>query len=96
VGSAKCLMLAPPLARSSVTKLSTNLLTNLMPRYQVTPELMAHAKPTAKFMHCMPIRRGEEVVDEVVESKQSIIFDQAEYRMHTAAALLCHVLAAKS
>jgi len=71
-------------------------LRDFLPRYQVTPELMAHAKPTAKFMHCMPIRRGEEVVDEVVESKQSIIFDQAEYRMHTAAALLCHVLAAKS
>lgn len=65
---------------------------DFVPRYRVTTSLLEMAKPDAKFMHCMPIRRGEEVEDEVVESSRSIIFEQAEYRMHTAAALLVTLL----
>ncbi|MCS7146275.1 MAG: ornithine carbamoyltransferase [Nitrososphaerota archaeon] len=65
---------------------------DFLPRYQVSTRLFEKARPNAKFMHCMPIRRGEEVEDEVVESGRSIIFDQAEYRMHTSAALIVHLL----
>ncbi len=67
-----------------------------LPRYKVTTSLLSRARLNAKFMHCMPIRRGEEVDDEVVESERSIIFDQAEYRMHTSAALICHLISSKS
>lgn len=67
-------------------------LSDFLPRYRVTMKLFEHASAGAKFMHCMPIRRGEEVDEEVVESPRSIIFDQAEYRMHTSAALLTLIL----
>lgn len=56
--------------------------------YQVNAKLMAHAKPGAIFMHCLPAHRGEEVTDEVMDSPQSIVFDQSECRLHVAKALL--------
>ncbi|MEM4298098.1 MAG: ornithine carbamoyltransferase, partial [Nitrososphaerota archaeon] len=71
-------------------------LRDFLPRYRVSMKLFEKAKPGAKFMHCMPIRRGEEVEDEVVESPRSIIFLQAEYRMHTSAALLVSLLGGPS
>jgi ornithine carbamoyltransferase len=67
-------------------------LRDFLPRYRVSMRLFEKAKPGAKFMHCMPIRRGEEVEEDVVESSRSIIFLQAEYRMHTSAALLFSLL----
>lgn len=60
--------------------------------YQVTNELLKHAKPDACFMHCLPAHRGEEVTDEVMDSNQSIIFDQAECKLHTAKALIYFLL----
>jgi ornithine carbamoyltransferase len=60
--------------------------------HQVNGELMARARPNAVFMHCLPAKRGEEVTDEVIESGQSIVFDQAENRLHTQKALLLMML----
>jgi ornithine carbamoyltransferase len=57
--------------------------------YQVNSNLMSKAPPTAVFMHCLPAHRGEEVTDEVMDSVQSIVFDQAECRLHVAKAVLC-------
>ncbi len=56
--------------------------------YQVTPELLAKASREAVFMHCLPAHRDEEVVEEVIESDQSVVFQQAENRLHTQKALL--------
>jgi len=60
--------------------------------HQVNADLMAHARPDAVFMHCLPAKRGEEVTDEVIESGQSIVFDQAENRLHAQKALLLMML----
>ncbi len=57
-------------------------------RYRVTPEMLALAKEDAVFMHCMPARRGEEVAAEVIDGKQSIVYDQAENRLHLNKAAL--------
>jgi len=58
------------------------------PRYQVNAELMARAPSHAKFMHCLPASRGVEATDEVMDSPQSIIYDQSENRLHTEKGLL--------
>ena len=57
-------------------------------RYRVTPEVMALAKEDAVFMHCMPVRRGEEVSAEVIDGPRSIVYDQAENRLHLNKAAL--------
>jgi ornithine carbamoyltransferase len=60
--------------------------------YKVTTELMEAAKPSAIFLHCLPMHRGEEAVAEVADGPQSAIFDQAENRLHVHKAILMHVL----
>lgn len=60
--------------------------------YQVNDQLMAAAGPDAVLMHCLPAKRGQEVTDSVMESSRSIVFDQAENRLHAQKALLLHLL----
>jgi len=61
--------------------------------FQVNDELFAQARPDAVFMHCLPARRGEEVTDSVMEAERSVVFDQAENRLHAQKALLLMMLA---
>ena len=56
--------------------------------YQLNPALMALAKPNATVLHCLPAHRGEEITDDVIESPQSAVFDQAENRLHAQKALM--------
>ena len=56
--------------------------------YRVTKHLMALADSGAVFMHCLPAHRGQEVTDEVLDSPQAIVYDQAENRLHAQKALM--------
>ena len=60
--------------------------------YQVNRELMSHAKPDAIFMNCLPAMRGMEQTAEVVDGPQSIVFDQAENRLHAQKSLMLELL----
>jgi ornithine carbamoyltransferase len=60
--------------------------------YQVNEILLALARPDTLFMHCLPAKRGQEVTDEVMESPQSVAFDQAENRLHAQKAVLLMLL----
>ena len=60
--------------------------------YQVNMELLSHTKPDTIVMHCLPAIRGQEITDEVMKSSQSVIWDQAENRMHVQAAILSTLL----
>ncbi|MCE7026366.1 ornithine carbamoyltransferase [Jiella sp. CBK1P-4] len=61
---------------------------NVFMPYQVNERLMAHAKPEALFMHCLPAHRGEEVTDDVIDGPQSVVFDEAENRLHAQKSIL--------
>ena len=61
---------------------------NVFRPYQVNEALMALAKPDALFMHCLPAHRGEEVTDGVIDGPQSVVFDEAENRLHAQKSIL--------
>ena len=67
----------------------------IFPPYQVNSALVAKAKPDAIVMHCLPAHRGQEITDEVADSQQSALWDQAENRMHAQKAVLAILLANK-
>ncbi len=69
---------------------------NLLAPYQVNRELMSRAAPDAIFMHCLPAHRGEEVTDEVIDGPQSVVFDEAENRLHAQKGVLAWCLGAHS
>jgi ornithine carbamoyltransferase len=60
--------------------------------YRVDPNLMAQADKNALFMHCLPAHRGDEVTDEVIDGPQSVVWDEAENRLHAQKAILCWAL----
>lgn len=62
------------------------------PKYQVTEKLLKHASSDVLYMHCLPAHRGQEVVPGVIDGPHSIVFDQAENRMHTQKALLTKMI----
>ena len=61
---------------------------NLLKPYQVNAQLMKKAKPEAIFMHCLPAHRGDEVTDDVIDGPQSVVFDEAENRLHAQKGIL--------
>ena len=67
---------------------------NLLVPYQVTAALMAQAAPDAIFQHCLPAHRGEEVTAEVIDGPQSVVFDEAENRLHAQKGVLLWALGA--
>ena len=60
--------------------------------YQINAELLAAARPEAIVMHCLPAYRGEEITDEVIEGPQSVVFDQAENRLHVQKAIMARLM----
>lgn len=68
----------------------------VFPPYQVNSTLVSEAQPHAVVMHCLPAHRGEEITDEVIDGPHSIVFDQAENRMHAQKAILVRLLAGKA
>ena len=65
---------------------------NLLMPYQVNEALMSRAKSDAIFMHCLPAHRGEEVTAEVIDGPQSVVFDEAENRLHAQKGILAWCL----
>ncbi|MBC7944891.1 MAG: ornithine carbamoyltransferase, partial [Burkholderiales bacterium] len=63
--------------------------------FQVDAEMMSRANPDALFMHCLPAHRGEEVAAEVIDGPQSVVWDEAENRLHTQKALMEFLLLGK-
>ena len=68
----------------------------IFPPYQLNANLAVLAAPHAVFMHCLPAHRGEEITDEVMDSERSLVFDQAENRLHVQKAVLYLLLSNKS
>jgi len=69
--------------------------TKIFAPFQVNKSLMAKAKEEAFFMHCLPAHRGEEVTDDVIDSSQSIVYDQAENRLHVQKVIMLSLLGKK-
>ena len=63
-----------------------------LPKFQVNPSLMKKAKKNAIFLHCLPAKRGKEVTSSVIDGSQSVVWDQAENRLHSQKALLISLI----
>jgi len=71
-------------------------LKTLLPKYQINKKMVENAKSDFIFMHCLPAHRNQEVTDEVIDSANSVVFDQAENRLHVQKGLLCLLLLEES
>lgn len=76
----------------SIHHKTTDRTKDFLPRFQVNSSLMKNAKPDAIFMHCLPAKRGQEVTGEVIDGPQSVIWDEAENRLHSQKALMTALL----
>jgi ornithine carbamoyltransferase len=65
-----------------------------LPKYQVNSDIMKLAKKDAIFMHCLPAKRGQEVTADVIDGKSSVVWQEAENRLHAQKALLCMLMKA--
>lgn len=65
---------------------------DFLPKFQVNPSLMKKAKPDAIFLHCLPAKRGQEVTSSVIDGSQSVVWDEAENRLHAQKALMISLL----
>jgi len=63
-----------------------------LPKYQVNADLLMEASENALFMHCLPAHRNEEVTDDVIDGPHSVVWDEAENRLHTAKAILAKIV----
>jgi ornithine carbamoyltransferase len=78
---------------STAAKLGREKRHNMLAPYRVDQRLMSHARPDAVFMHCLPAHRGEEVTDEVLDGAQSVVWDEAENRLHVQKGILAWCMA---
>ncbi len=77
---------------SSIHNLDKKRLKKFLPKYQVDSKLMKAANKDAIFMHCLPAKRGQEVTSNVIDGSQSVVWDEAENRLHTQKALLAALI----
>jgi len=76
----------------SIHHKSTDRTKDFLPRFQVNADLMKKANHNAIFMHCLPAKRGQEVTNEVIDGSQSVVWDEAENRLHAQKALMVSLL----
>jgi ornithine carbamoyltransferase (EC 2.1.3.3) len=77
---------------SSIHNNDSKRIKKFIPKYQVNDKIMDLAKKNAIFLHCLPAKRNQEVTSSVIDGSQSVVWDEAENRLHTQKALLCALL----
>ena len=77
---------------SSIHNLDPNRIKKFLPKYQVNSKLMSSAKKDTIFLHCLPAKRNQEVTSSVIDGPQSVVWDEAENRLHTQKALLASII----
>ena len=76
----------------SIHNTNSDRVKKFLPKFQVNQSLMNKAKKDAIFMHCLPAKRDQEVTSDVIDGSQSVVWDEAENRLHVQKALLVHLL----